>query len=295
MENNNGNGNGRKIKLVIPKGKIYDRVKGLLEESGITLTKNFDRSYRMRTNIPWLEIKLLKPQNIGRLVDLGHKDIGFTGYDWIYEKDCKNVVEIFDTGFDPVKIVAAMPKCNEEKINRKEKIVIASEYSRITHEFLDKEGFKDYVYIQTYGATESFPPEDADMIIDNTSTGTTLEQNQLKVCKVIMESTTRFIANKDALNDSWKKGKIEELRIIFKSIIDAQQRVMIEMNVSEENLDKVIKVLPCMKSPTVNKLFEGGYAVKSAVPKKLLSEVIPAIKSAGATDILEFDINKLIA
>ncbi|MBD3248673.1 ATP phosphoribosyltransferase [Candidatus Woesearchaeota archaeon] len=278
-----------KIKLVIPKGRIYEKVKKLLVDAGMDISEN-GRSYRPIISNSEIEIKLLKPRNIPKLVELGQHDIGFTGYDWIYEQNV-DVEEILDIGFDPVKIVVAVPK--ENKIDSKSKIIVASEYKRISEEFLDKEG-KDYTFIRTYGATEVFPPEDADMIIDNVSTGSTLKENNLVIYKEIMKSSTRLIANNESMKNPWKKKKIEELKIILKSILIARKKVMIEMNVEGDKLEEVIKILPCMKSPTVNKLYTGGYAVKSVVPREEIAKIISMLKIAGATDILEYDINKVI-
>ncbi len=278
------------IKLVIPKGKIYQKVVDLLNEAGFNITEN-GRSYRPSSAFPWLELKILKPQNIAKLIELGQHDIGFTGYDWIYESDA-DVEELTDLGFDSVKIVAAVPVGLNKNL-KKDKVIVASEYSKITGEFLKKEKI-NYIFIRSFGSTEVFPPEDADMIVDNTSTGATLKENNLEIVKEVLESSTRFIANKEAMKDEWKSKKIQDIKTILESILVARKRVILEMNVSEENMPGLIKELPCMKSPTMNKLYEGGYAVKSAVLRKDIAKVIPKIKKAGATDILEYNINKIV-
>jgi ATP phosphoribosyltransferase len=164
----------------------------------------------------------------------------------------------------------------------------------LTRDFLKKEGFR-YKFLRTYGATEVFPPEDADMIIDNTATGNTLREHKLKIYKVIMESTTRFIAGRQTLKDPWKRNKIEELRMLFQSVLDARERVMLEMNVPREKFDRIVKILPCMRSPTVAPLYgEKGFAVKIAVKRSEVVKLIPRLKKLGATDILEYEFRKVV-
>ncbi len=282
----------KKLKLVIPKGSIFDNVVGLLKDAGLNIKIN-ERVYRPFVSDPELQIKILRPQNIPDLIEIGSHDAGFTGRDWIVESNAE-VVEILDLKLDPVKIVSAIPENVDVRILRKRLIIAASEYERLTKEFLQREGFR-YKFLRTYGTTEVFPPEDADMIIDNTATGNTLKEHQLKIFKVIMDSTTRFIASKKALKDPWKRNKIEELKMLFKAVIDARERVMLEMNVPKDKFHKIVKVLPCMRSPTVAPLYgEKGFAVKIAVKKDEVPKLIPLLKRLGASDILEYEFRKVV-
>jgi ATP phosphoribosyltransferase len=278
-----------KLKLVVPKGRIHDNVVQLLGEAGIRL-KFEERSYRPFVSDPSIEVKMMKPQNIPQLVALGSYDAGFTGYDWIVETGAK-VVEVLDLGLDPVEIVAAIPKQIGDL--RKRRIVVASEYENIACDFLKRKGY-DYTFLRSYGATEVFPPDDADMIIDNTSTGTTLKEHGLRVLESIMRSSTRFIANQDSLSDQEKGKKIEEMKTLFKAILDARERVMLEMNISKDKLEEVVKMLPAMRSPTVAPLYSEGYAIKVAVKKSEVPGLIPKLKALGATDILEYDLRKVV-
>lgn len=281
-----------KIKMVIPKGRIFKRVTELLNDASIGFDAN-DRLYVPHIGDPEIEGKIMKPQNIARLIELGSHDIGFTGYDWIVESRA-SVVELMDLRFDPVKIVSAIPDAMPESELKQRKILVASEYEKISTEYLEKEGY-DYYLIRTFGATEAYPPEDADMIIDNISTGQTLKDHKLKIIDEIMLSATRFIANADALEDSWKKEKIEELVMLFQAVLNAKDRVMLEMNVPSEKLDEIVRILPCMRAPTVAPLFEDqGYAVKSAVKREETVKLIPQLKKLGATDILEYEFKKVI-
>jgi ATP phosphoribosyltransferase len=283
----------KKLKLVVPKGRIFDGVAGLLEEAGIRLSA-CPRQYLPRSSDPEIEAKIMKPQNISQLVELGAHDAGFTGYDWIVETDSK-VEEIMDLGLDPVKLVAAAPAALRKNPVRGRKIVVASEYENICRRYLDRKG-DAYHFIRTFGATEAYPPEDADMIVDNTTTGQTLLEHGLEIVDVLLESSTRFIANPAALADKWKREKIEELKMLFEAVLNARRRVMLEMNVPSDKLDEIVSQLPCMRSPTVSSLYQGGgYAVKVAVLKEETSKLIPRLKKLGATDILEYEFRKVVS
>ena len=282
----------KKIKMVIPKGRMFHNVVRLLNDSGIMLETD-NRTYIPRIGDPEIEAKIMKPQNIAQLIELGSHDVGFIGYDWIVETGSK-IDEIMDLKLDLVKIVAAVPSHFRECDLRGKKIIVASEYENISRRFLEKENY-DYLLIRTYGATEAFPPQDADMIIDNTATGQTLKDHNLKVIAKIMHSSTRFIANKKALNNSWKREKTEELKMLFTAVLNARDRVMLEMNVPLDKLEEVVRFLPCMRAPTVSPLYKDmGYAVKVAVRKKETIKLIPLLKKIGATDILEYEFKKVI-
>lgn len=282
-----------KLRVVIPKGRIHDKVVELLAEAGINLQRS-DRSYRPLVSDPEIEVKIMKPQNIPQLVQLGRHDVGFTGYDWITETRA-DVAEIMDLGFDPVRVIAAVPKESIGLDWKNRRIVVVSEYENISRAYLDQQGY-DYVFLRTFGASEAFPPDDADMIIDNTETGQTLEEHHLVSVAEIIESSTRFIANHACLRDTWKQDKIEKMRLLFTAILDARDRVMLEMNVPANRLEEIVRVLPCMRSPTVAPLFgDQGYAVKIAVKKSETARLIPCLKRIGATDILEYELKKVIA
>ena len=278
--------------MVIPKGRIYAKVVKLLNDSGYSFEVD-ERVYIPRIEDPEIEAKIMKPQNIPRLVELGSHDIGFTGYDWIVETET-DVDEIMDLGFDRVNIVAAVSENNLKTDLHQKRLVVASEYEKIATQFLEQKKY-NYLLLRTFGATEVFPPDDADMIIDNVSTGRTLNEHNLHIIDTIMESTTRFIANKNAMKNSWKKEKITEMKMIFQAVLDARQRVMLEMNVPKEKLEEIVKFLPCMRSPTVSPLYgDQGYAVKVAVKKQEVIKLIPLLKKYGATDILEYDFRKVV-
>lgn len=280
-----------KLKILLPKGRIYENVTELFAGAGITI-KLPERAYRPTVNQDDIEAKVMKPQNIGKLLELGAHDVGFTGRDWIEETNA-DVEEIMDLGFDPVKIVAAVPNSIDDKALLKKRIIVATEYEHIAERWL-KEKKIDHLIVRTYGATEVFPPDDADMIVDNTATGRTLIENDLRIVDVLMKSSTRMFASKEALKDQAKKQKIMELKMLFTSVLNARDRVMLEMNVARDKFESLVKALPAMRSPTVSPLYgDDGFAVKIAVKKSEVPNLMPKLKNLGATDILEYELRKV--
>lgn len=285
------------LSMILPTGRIQDKVIDLLNQIGVDVSKN-GRSYRPSVTTNGLTVKMLKGQNIPELVALGRHDCGFSGYDWIVERDA-DVVQLLDLGFDPVRIIAAVPDdLAVDKVNRfanlGRKIIVASEYRNLTAKYVKEQGF-DAVFLQTFGATEALPPEDADMIVDNTATGTTLKQNRLTIVDELLRSTTRFICNKKALENPAKKTMLDEMVMLMESCLRARDRVLLEMHFSSEDFEKVIQELPCMKAPTVAKLYgDQGYAVKIAVSNREVPSLIPRLVSMGAKDILEFKLEKIV-
>ena len=286
-----------KLRILIPKGRIFDNVSRLFAEAGFPVALS-DRTYRPVLGTKqgaedWLDAKIMKPQNVGELLELGSHDAGFTGIDWIRESGA-DVEEIMDLGFDRVRIVAAIPAGADEAALKRRKIVAATEYMNLAEAWL-RSGSWQYRLLRTYGATEVFPPDDADMIIDNTSSGQTLRDNGLKIIDTLLESSTRFVASKAAMADSEKRGRIEELAMLFKAVLDGRDRVMLEMNVPKARFQEMVAGLPAMRSPTVAPLYgDEGYAVKIAVKREEVPLIIPRLKKAGAADIVEYDLRKVV-
>ena len=280
------------LRILIPKGRIFENVSRLFSEAGFPICLT-DRTYRPSLGADWLDAKIMKPQNVGELLELGSHDAGFTGIDWIRESGA-DVEEILDLGFDKVEVVAAIPTETDEATLKSRKIVVATEYVNLSDAWL-RSGVWQYRLLRTFGATEVFPPDDADMIIDNTSSGQTLRDNGLKIIGTLLASSTRFVASKEAMADKGKRGRIEELAMLFKAVLDGRDRVMLEMNVSKAALADMVAGLPAMRSPTVAPLYgDDGYAVKIAVKKNEVPELIPRLKKAGATDIVEYDLRKVV-
>ncbi|MBK8189660.1 MAG: ATP phosphoribosyltransferase [Vampirovibrionales bacterium] len=285
------------LKLVIPKGRLQEKVEGLLARIGLHLTYS-SRSYRPVCSDPAIEIKLLKPQNIPALIALGRHDAGFSGLDWVIEQGLEthdNLREVMDLGFNRVRIVAAVPETLAvDEAYRKRRIIVATEYPVIAQRYLDAQKL-DAVLIKSYGATEALPPEDADMIIDNTSTGSTLAMNRLAIVDELLSSTTRLLASGEALDDPARAGKLAEIRMLIQSVLNADKKVLLEMNVGAAQLEALVSNLPCMRAPTVSPLHDGaGYAVKVAVSAAEAPRLIPQLVKLGASDILEYRLAKIV-
>jgi ATP phosphoribosyltransferase len=286
-----------KLRVLIPKGRIFDNVARLFAEAGFPVSLA-DRTYRPELGADWIDAKIMKPQNVGELLELGSHDAGFTGIDWIRESGA-DVEEIMDLGFDRVRIVAAVPQSLEQSFldlaaRSSKKVVVATEYVRLAEQWLKASGCQ-YRILRTYGATEVFPPDDADMIIDNTSSGQTLRDNGLAIIDTLLESSTRFVASRAAMADKAKRGRIEELAMLFHAALDGRDRVMLEMNIPKDRFEAVAAGLPSMRSPTVAPLYgDEGFAVKIAVKKHEVPDIIPRLKKLGALDIVEYDLRKVV-
>jgi ATP phosphoribosyltransferase len=272
------------IHLAVPKGRMETGVYNLLSAAGIDIHVG-QRGYRPTLSEPGFEVKLLKPQNIVEMLGAGTRDIGFAGADWVAELEA-DLVELLDTGLDPVRIVAAAAASLLVDGGLPERrLVVASEYERLARSWIDARLLDD-TFVHSYGATEVFPPEDADVIVDNTATGETLAANGLTVVDELMKSSTRLYASRGAMDDPEKKDAIDGLVLSLRSVLDARKRAMLELNVSLADLDVVIAALPAMREPTVAMLHGGaGMAVKAAVPRTDLPRLIPRLRQLGATDI----------
>lgn len=275
----------RPLRLALPKGRMHDAVIDLLADAGVQVRAT-SRGYRPAISIPDTEVKILKPHNTVQMLAAGVRDIGFAGADWVNEFGAE-LVELLDTGLDPVRLVAAAPEALLEngRLPRKP-LRIATEYVRLTARWIAKTGIEAEV-IRSYGATEVFPPEDADLIVDNTATGSTLAANDLLIIDELMRSSTRLYACAGAMERPETRERIEAFVTLLRSVLDARSRVMLEVNAPEATLNAVIDALPAMRRPTVSPLHGGdGFAVRAAVPRARLAALIPELKLRGATDIV---------
>jgi ATP phosphoribosyltransferase len=273
---------------------MFDAILSLLAEAGLHLVKTA-RSYRPHFNLAGCEVKILKPQNVVEMLHAGSRDLGFAGADWVAELDGE-LVELLDTGLDPVRVVAAAPAAILDRgALPRRPLVVASEYERLTRQWVDRLGIEAR-FVRSYGATEVFPPEDADLIVDNTATGSTLQANNLEIVDELMRSSTRLYANPRALDAPQQRDQVERLVVLVRSVLEARQRVMVEVNVPQERLDEVVAVLPCMRQPTVSQLAAGeGYAVKAAVPRDQLPDVIPSLMERGGTDVVVTRLSQIVS
>lgn len=272
-------------RLALPKGRMQAGVLDLLTAAGVRVDLG-ERRYRPSISLAGFSAKLLKPQNVVEMLHAGSRDVGFAGADWVAELD-GTLVELLDTGLDPVRVVAAAPVSVAERgLAPGVPLTVASEYQRLTSRWIEARGL-DATFVRSYGATEVFPPEDADVIVDNTATGATLEANGLEIVDEVMRSSTRFYANPRALDDARHRARIEDLVLVLESVVEARRRVMLELNVDAGGLDDLVAVLPCMRRPTVSRLHgDGGYAIRVAVLREALPTLIPLVKAHGGTDLV---------
>jgi ATP phosphoribosyltransferase len=282
-----------KLKILIPKGRIFENIGSLFADAGLPV-KFADRTYRpVIGDGAYFETKVMKPQNVGTLLEMGAHDCGFTGLDWVKESGA-DVEEVLDLGFDKVRIVAACPAGLDDTALNAKRVVVATEYINLAEQWLSARGYT-FRTLRTYGATEVFPPDDADIIVDNTATGQTLKDNGLRIIDTLLESSTRFVASREAMADTDRRARIEDLAMLFKAVLEGRGKVMLEMNVPKEAFPLLADGLPAMRSPTISPLYnDTGYAVKIAVQKSEVPALIPRLKALGASDIVEYELQKVV-
>jgi ATP phosphoribosyltransferase len=273
------------LRLALPKGRMQKQVLSLMDAAGLHVDLS-ERTLRPRVAAEWLSPKLLKPQNIVTMLHEGSRELGFTGADWVREAGGE-LIELLDTGLDPVRIVVAAPtELLENGELPQRPLVIASELERITTDFIAERGMGDR-FVRTYGATEVFPPEDADVIVDVVQTGSTLVANGLVEVQTLMRSSTRLWAHPGAYADAARRAWIDRYVLLISSVLEGRKRAMVEFNVTEDALDELVAALPCMRQPTVSRLHSGaGYAIRIAVPRRGLPELLPEIKARGGMDLV---------
>lgn len=285
------------LKLALPKGRMQEGVFALLADAGIHVRVG-SRGYRPQVSLPGIDAKILKPQNVVEMLHAGSRDVGFAGADWVRELGAE-VVELLDTGLDVVRLVAAAPAAllaegRPRPGGARERLVVASEYERLTRDWIAARGL-DAAVVRSYGATEVFPPEDADWIVDITASGDTLRAQNLTIFDELMTSSTRLYAHRAAMADPMRRSAIERLVLLLRSVLEARGRVMVEVNVGREALEGVVRALPCMREPTISTLHgAAGYAVKAAVKRSQLPLLIPDIKARGGTDIVVTELSQII-
>ncbi len=289
------------LRLVIPKGSLEEQTLRLFEAADLTVRRGSVRDYHGRIDDERIDrVSLLRPQEIPTYVQDGLFDIGITGQDWIAETDAD--VEVLTslsyaksgTGHG-TKVVLAVP--NEHPANSAREIPaqtrISTEFLHITERYFAELGIPVKV-VWSFGATEAKVPEIVDAIVDITETGSTLRAHGMKIIETLLESEPVLVANREAAADPSKRAAMEDVTTLLLGALRAEGRVLIKLNVTEGALQKVLEVVPSMKAPTVSPLSEGGYAVETVVEKRTVNTLIPQLKAAGATDILELPITKIV-
>ena len=287
-----------KLKLALPKGSLEEATYQLFRKAGFAVVTT-SRSYYPAVDDDELELVLYRPQEMPRYIEDGVVDCGLTGLDWVLENEAK-VEEIAELTYSkqtarPVKWVLAVHEESKFKsVTDLKGKKIATELVQVTKNYLKKHKVTADVEF-SWGATEVKPPVLADAIVEATETGSSLKANRLRVIDTVLVSTTRFIANKKSYQDAWKKQKIDNVVLLLKGAIAAQQKVGLKMNVSKKDLKKVIAILPALKQPTVSSLSsDGWHDVETIIDEKVVRELIPALKKAGASGIVEYPLNKVI-
>jgi len=288
------------INIAIPKGSLEEQTLLLFKQADLEIKKT-EREYNPRINDPRIgQVKILRPQEIPTYVEEGFFDLGISGRDWVVESS-SDVVEVADLPYSKqgagiVKIVIAVPQDSDIKTARdiKPHSRVTTEYPNITKTFFDKLDIPVDIHF-SYGATEAKVPDLMDVVVDLTETGSTLRKNGLKIVDVMLESSSKLIANKQSWSDPARRQEIEEIRTLLLAVIEARGKVLLDMNVPADKLDAVIDALPSMKRPTVSQLYKSDYyAVETVVNKSEVNILIPKLKNLGAEDILEMDISKIV-
>jgi len=292
------NNNKQLLKLGLPKGSLQESTLKLFRKAGYHVSVSA-RSYYPVFDDCEITAMLIRAQEMARYVEDGHLDCGLTGRDWVLEQNA-DVVEVAELlyakeGFRPVRWVVAVPV--DSKIKTMKDLDgkrVATELVGFTKRYLKSKGIRADVDF-SWGATEVKPPNLADAIVELTETGSSLKANNLRIIETMIESTTRFIANKRAWQDRWKRRKMENIALLLQGALAAEEKVGLKMNVSEKTFKKVLSLLSAMHSPTVSSLSDKGwYAIDVITDEKTVRDIIPKLKSAGASGIVEYPLNKVI-
>jgi len=287
-----------KLKIGLPKGSLQESTFKLFKNAGYTI-KLRERSYVPVIDDNEIEGLVIRAQEMARYVENGILDMGITGLDWVMEQDAK-VVELVrlrygKVGFRGVKWVVAVPNDSPiKKVKDLQGKKIATELVGFTKRYLKKQGIEASIEF-SWGATEVKPPLLADAIIEVTETGASLVANNLRIVETILESETVLIANKNAWKDPWKKRKMENLVMLLKGALLAEEKVGLKMNVPRNKLNKITEILPSLHTPTVSNLSDEKWvAIEVIIDENVVRDIIPDLKRAGAQGIVEYPLNKVI-
>ncbi len=286
---------------MLPKGSLEKATLDLFEAADLRVIRDSSVAYRARIDDPRVaEVRILRPQEIPRYVAEGLFDLGITGRDWI-EETSSEVTSLGELRYskateNPVRIVVAVPGDSpfSEVADLPAGVRVSTEYPELTRRFFEDRGVPADIRL-SYGATEAKVPDIVDCVVDITETGRALRAAGLKIIDTILVSYTELVANPASCEDADKLHAMAQLRTLLEGVLEARGKVLVKLNVPAGSLDAVIALLPSMKSPTVNELYGGaGYAVEAVVAKSTINTLIPALSDAGATDIIELPIAKIV-
>ncbi len=288
----------QKLKLGLPKGSLQESTFKLFGKAGYRIQVS-SRSYYPSIDDPDIECAMVRAQEMARYVDNGIFDVGLTGKDWILEQNA-DVVEVAELryakgGLTPVRWVVAVPEDSSIKsIKDLKGKRIATELVGYTKRYLKSKGVNADVEF-SWGATEVKPPKLADAIVELTETGSSLRANKLRIVEVMLESTTRVVANKKAWKDPWKRKKIENMTMLLQGALAAEEKVGLKMNVPKKALDEICGILPAMHSPTISHQADPAWvSLEGMLDEKQARTLIPRLKRRGASGIIEYPLNKVI-
>jgi ATP phosphoribosyltransferase len=289
------------LRLVLPKGSLEKPTLELFEAADLRVRRSSTVEYKASIDDPRIdEVRILRPQEIPTYVAEGLFDVGIAGRDWV-EETASDVAILGELQYskassNPVRIVVAVAgdsPCTSVA-DLPDGVRVSSEYPELTRQFFEKHGIQADIRL-SYGATEAKVPDIVDCIVDGTETGRALRAAGLRVIGEVLTSYTALIANPDSVADPAKAHAMEQLKTLLDGVMEARGKVLVKLNVGRADLDAVISLLPSMKSPTVSELFgEGGYAVETVVSKDTINTLIPALKDAGASDIIELPLAKIV-
>jgi ATP phosphoribosyltransferase len=288
----------RVLRIGLPAGSLQEAAVTLFRKAGYNVAFNA-RSYYPSVDDPEMECILIRAQEIPRYVETGVMDAGLTGYDWVQESGV-DVVEVAQLPFSkatrrPVRWVLAVPQDSPiEKVEDLQGKRIATELVKVTNDFLRRAGVRAQVEF-SWGATEAKPPVLADAIVELTETGNSLAANNLRELAMVLESTSRLIASRQAWADPWRRKKIEDVALMLQGAMAAEGKVGLMLNARVADLERVIAILPALEKPTVSSLSDRAWvAVNTIVDESVVREIVPKLKDAGARGIVEYPINKII-
>ncbi len=289
------------LSVVLPKGSLERATLDLFDAADLTVRRSSDRDYHASIDDPRIKrVRFLRPQEIPSYIERGLFDLGITGRDWIEETQA-NVVSLGELQYSkatsrPVRVVLAVPEnaSFQTAADLPEGVRISTEFPSLTRRFLESRGVKAEV-IPSYGATEAKVPDIVDAIVDLTETGSSLRKNGLRILETLLTSYTELVVSSAAHADEEKRAAMEDIALLLRGAIQARGNVLLKLNVTGDKLPAVTEMLPALSSPTITTLARGNMnAVETVVPKRGVNTLIPALKAAGAQDILEIPIAKIV-
>lgn len=289
------------LSLVLPKGSLEKATIELFDAADLTVRRGSDRDYHASIDDPRIDrVRFLRPQEIPSYLERGLFDIGITGRDWITETQ-SDIVSLGELQYskqtsNPVRVVLAVPDSSpwQSVADLPEGIRISTEFPSLTERFLAEHGVKAMI-VPSYGATEAKVPDIVDAIVDLTETGSSLRKNGLRILETLLTSYTELVACPAAFADADKRAAMEDIALLLRGAIQARGQVLLKLNVAADKLAAVTAMVPAMSSPTVTALANSGmHAVEAVVPKRGVNTLIPALRAAGAHDILEIPITKIV-